>query len=350
MALPAIFGPTWEDSVANWCLGSEPAQGRQTAETALSELLRIWPERLAAMVAGNSGGLVVVSPAIENGIVLSACSALKGFEKVLHRLKSGERAAYTELLFAARLVKGGFQPVLEPPQGDGFLDTCVPTEAGGVYCEVIAPETSDAIEEVKTAASVLAATLRDQNKGRRVEVLLSVDIDDQISTEVADAVKTHDESDEIWNLAATAQVSKRVIGDDANIGPTIPSPKGVAIIGAAKCSIDGGLRTAGIVRVPVTDSRAKRLLYGESHHFSREEMNLLVMDVTRVISSTKAWSQMIERCLQPGQNRRFGAIVLFSTGMTGEKMAPLQDWNVVRNRYARKPVPESLLTKIVAPD
>jgi len=129
-----------------------------------------------------------------------------------------------------------------------------------------------------------------------------------------------------------------------------PSPDAAAIIGAAQCSIDNGVRTAGIVRVPVTDTRAKRLLYGESHHSSREEMNILVMDVTRVVSSLKVWSQLIERCLQPEQNQRFGAIVLFSAGISGERMAALQDWRAVWNPYAYKPIRESLLNKILVPN
>ncbi|PYV62525.1 MAG: hypothetical protein DMG97_40240, partial [Acidobacteria bacterium] len=90
---------------------------------------------------------------------------------------------------------------------------------------------------------------------------------------------------------------------------------------------------------------AKRLLYGESHHFSREQMNILVVDVTRIVSSLKIWSQLIEKCFQPEQNRRFGAVVLFSAGITGDKMAPFQQWKVVRNPYATKAIPESLLRK-----
>jgi len=345
MALPPVFGTTWEEFLANWCLGNAPLEDRETVENALCALFRIWPEREAAIAGVNTRGLVLVSPAIENGIVLSACENLNGFENVLRRLKTGERSAYTELNFAARLVKAGFQPVLEPALGSGFLDTRIPMDAGDVYCEVIAPETSDAICEIRMAASALATTLKEQNAGRRVEVLLSVDIDETISSRVVEAVRLHPDSNETWPLETIALVSKRVYGDDANVGPTIPSPEAAAIVGTAQCSLNSGVRTAGIVRVPVTDTRAKRLLYGESHHFSREQMNILVVDVTRIVSSLKIWSQLIEKCFQPEQNRRFGAVVLFSAGITGDKMAPFQQWKVVRNPYATKAIPESLLRK-----
>jgi hypothetical protein len=350
MVLPRVFGTTWEEFLVNWCLGNTPPDDPDTVENALCAIFRIWPEKIAAIAGGNTRGLVVVSPAIENGIVLSACENLHGFQNVLRRLKTGERSAYTELTFAARLVKAGFQPVLEPPLGRGFLDTRIPTTAGDVYCEVIAPETSDAIREVVTAVSSLATSLKEQNAGRRVEVLLSVDIDEGISSRVVEAVRLHPDSSETWPLETIALISKRVSGDDVNVGPTIPCPEAAAIIGSAQCSLDSGVRTAGIARVPVTDTRAKRLLYGESHHFSREQMNILVVDVTKIVSSLKFWSQLIEKCFQPEQNRRFGAVVLFSAGITGGKMAAFQQWRVVRNPYADKPIPESLLEKILVPD
>jgi hypothetical protein len=348
MALPPIFGNTWEEFVVNWCLGNAPVQDRPTAESALSALLRIWPEWEASLTP-NVRGLVLISPAIENGLILSACENLDGFPNVLRRLKNGERVAHSELTFAARMVKAGYRPTLEPPLGTGLLDTRIPMAEGQVYCEVIAPETRDVIQEVRTAASALATILRDENKGRRVEVLLAVDIDQNVSAKVAEAVKIHPDSNEAWAIGEIAVASKRLAGDDANVGPTIPAPEAAAIIGAAQCSVDRGMRSAGIVRVPVTDTRAKRLLYGESHHFSRGEMNLLVMDVTKVVSGLKAWRHLIERCFQPGQNRRFGAVALFFSGITGEKMSAMQNWEVVKNPYAYKPIPESLLQKILAP-
>jgi hypothetical protein len=76
-------------------------------------------------------------------------------------------------------------------------------------------------------------------------------------------------------------------------------------------------------------------------------MNILVMDVTRIVSSLNAWSQLIEKCFQPNQNRRFGAVGLFFTGITDEKMGPSEQWKVVRNPYAYKPLPESLLQTIL---
>jgi hypothetical protein len=176
------------------------------------------------------------------------------------------------------------------------------------------------------------------------------DIDEPTAARVVDAVGLHPVSDKIWPLDDIALISSRAAGDDPNVGPTIQGPEAAAIIGAAQGSLECGVRTAGIVRVPVTDARAKRLLYAESHHFSREHMNILVMDVSKCVTSLKAWGKLIENCLQPTQNRQFGAVILFFAGITGEKMTPRQEWRVVRNPHAYKPVPEVLLDNILRPE
>ena len=115
MALPTIFGPTWEDFIANWCLGNPPPGERDNIEKSLSTLFRLCPEKVEALAQTPMRGLLLVSPAIHTGDVLSACESLNGFEKVVGRLKSGERAAYSELIFAARLVKAGHE-FRQPPR------------------------------------------------------------------------------------------------------------------------------------------------------------------------------------------------------------------------------------------
>ena len=111
--------------------------------------------------------------------------------------------------------------------------------------------------------------------------------------------------------------------------------------------MDRGVGTLGIVRVPVTDERARRLMEGESHHFSRDEMNIVVMDVSKIVGNLDAWGQMIQRGLQPNLNRRFGAIIFYSWGRMGEKMTRHEHWRVIQNPHAYRPIPEWVLNKIL---
>jgi hypothetical protein len=347
MSLPAIFG-SWEQFLEKWCAANPPEEEREIVEQALSVLQRLWPERVTAMVNEGFRGLMVISPAIRHGLILSACEKLTGFENVLRRVKGGERSAYIELMFGARLVKAGYSPVLEPPLAGKALDTLIPTDDDNVYCEVIAPETSEAINEVRDAARKLSQALRDENPGKRIEVLFTTDIDEVSCARVLAAVKNHALSDEIWELDSTARISTRLRGNDPNVGPTIPSPPAAAIVGAAEGSWNEGVGTVGIVRIPVSDERARRLMEGETHHFSRDQMNILVMDVSKIVSNFDAWCEMIERGLQPNLNRRFGAVVVFTWGRIGEKMSTYDKWRIIVNPHAYRPVPEAVLDKIIS--
>jgi hypothetical protein len=347
LPLPPIFGSSWEEFMANWSLGNPPSLDRETVETALSALNKLWPEREAMLVNGPTRGPLPLSSAMQHGTILAKCERLAGFENVLRRVRTGERSALSELTFAARLIEAGFEPVLEPPSKSGVLDTLVRSEYGDIYCEVIAPDMSDAIAEITNDASSLATQLRDQNTGMRAEVLFSVDIDKDNSKRVAEAVALLPALEDIQVVGEIAVVSKKQFEAGDHIGASIPAPDSAGIIGNAQASELNGVRTVGIVRVPVSDARAKRLLSGESHHFSREEMNILVMDVTRIASSPQKWAELIGRCLQPNQNRRFGAVILLTSGVRAESKV-VHRWRVVRNPYAYKPIPEEFLQKIAS--
>jgi hypothetical protein len=86
---------------------------------------------------------------------------------------------------------------------------------------------------------------------------------------------------------------------------------------------------------------------GETHHFSRDEMNILVMDVSKIVSNFDAWCEMIERGLQPNLNRRFGAVAVFTWGRIGEKMSTYDKWRIIVNPHAYRPVPKAVLDKII---
>jgi hypothetical protein len=97
----------------------------------------------------------------------------------------------------------------------------------------------------------------------------------------------------------------------------------------------------------MTDERAKRLLYAESHHFSPDHINVLVINATSVPGGIKTWTPLIRCALQPTQNRRFSAIILFSVGIGGEKMGTLETWTAITNSHAYCPIPEKFLQRVV---
>jgi hypothetical protein len=293
-------------------------------------------------------GLLIVSPLIHLGSVLHACENLDGFDGVLRRLKTDERSAQSELRFAARLLEAGLTPILEPSLGSKVLDSVVEFKSQQVYCEVIAPETSDAMQQMQEVATELGSRIIEQNTGRRVEVLLDGGDIEHLVQPLLDSIRERQPSGVIEVLAGIGRVSITETHGSLDVGPIIPGESDGVVQCAIRVRHEGNLRTAAIIRTPVSDERAKKLLYAESHHFSKDEMNVLVMDVTAVPGAIKGWSKLVERCLQPTQNRRIGAVLLFSSRMDGGSASLKYDWRAIKNQHAYKAIPDAFIRLIVS--
>ena len=89
----------------------------------------------------------------------------------------------------------------------------------------------------------------------------------------------------------------------------------------------------------LSDDRAVRLLTAESHQLSRDLMNVLVFDVSRVQAGFDAWPDKIRVSLQPTRNTRFGAVAFYEEWTRTSDPIIRRRWNVVQNPHALKPVP-----------
>ncbi len=165
----------WEEFVAEWCLGIEPAQPPVEVERALDALRRLWPESLDDLQAHGARGLTFVAGAIENGLTLATCKSLSGFGPVMKRLRGGEESALAELQFARALVRCGFRPVLEPDIGSKVLDCSIGIGSERVFAEVIAPEQAAGIKSAQDTIRRLATGVVERSRGTRTEVLLTVE-------------------------------------------------------------------------------------------------------------------------------------------------------------------------------
>jgi hypothetical protein len=101
--------------------------------------------------------------------------------------------------------------------------------------------------------------------------------------------------------------------------------------------------------LPIDDVRAQRLLKDELHHFSKEPCNILVMNVAAVIGGIKSWGPLLERCFQPTQRTRIGAVILYEGGFEDGRVY-LQRWKVIPNPYAHIPIPALLLDALASLD
>ena len=338
----ADFGAAWADVIRYWCLGSEPAEPPFTAWLALEALDRWWPEYVDGMIASPIRGLLMIVSAIHLGTVLRSCEHLVGFDAILRRVRLGEQGALTELVVAANLVSLGYQPELEPAVGASRLDAVVTVDGTPVYIEVISPERSEVMIEAHASIQALATRVRTENPARKIEVLLNVDVSEEVATRVCAFVSAAPLSADVQDIPAIGAATIEPADRTMVIAPRIQAPADVTVLGAASGSSDDGSVTS--VRMPITDHRVQRLLDGELHHFSRADVNLLAIDVSRSAGSIRGWSPLIERRFQPNLNRRLGAVVVFQV----EKTTPAigHQWRAFRNPHALRPVPEALLTAL----
>ncbi len=346
------FGKTWSDVVANWYLGVRPETGPEAGWNALGTLECLWPEYLDKVLAEGARGVGVMAPVVDRGLALAACCQLVGFNSVLSRMQQGNTAALSEAQFAAALVKAGYHPVLEPWLRGKRLDTVVFVHGQRVYVEVVCPELSDVMRQAYASMQTLAERLVNETVGTRVGVRILAEPD----REVLDSVLS-------FVAAATPSLTKVVhqLGDMAlvqyevaspNLSPFQPAPlsPGVPTLFVESVRKQSGVVTRVHVDLPMSDERAERLVHTEARHFSRDQTNLLAMDVTKVPGGIRTWTPLIERRFQPTRNRRIGAVALFSSGLSVHRGALLRRWTVLCNPHALNPVPQSLLSDIVSLD
>jgi hypothetical protein len=353
VTLPLEFGPSWDAFVAEWCLGTPPVLSEIEVVGALETLKCLIPERFRDLISGPGRGLAFVLPAIDLGRILQACEKMPGFHKILARLQRHDRSAFSEAQFAEALSRIGCKLELEPRLGGAVPDTAIDWHGVRIYAEVISPEHADAIVSAHSDVRDLANAIKDIVPGCVVEVLLETDINPEVSAAVLRAVNALS-GDQPTRIEGLATLVRRPASIPLQVGPTLNYTGLGPVVGTAagliEGRVDGVVGAAGIVRMPVLDSRVRRLLAAELHHFSKDSYNVLAIDITAVTASPKDWAPLIQRSFQPAQNRRIGAVIFFSSGMAGTPLATRQRWAVVPNKYAYRTIPADLLAGIAALD
>lgn len=289
------FGENWAAVVAEWGLGTPLPVAADSGWAALDALERLYPARLDRVLTGDARGVWVLAPLIALGQDLAACEHLNGIGPVLARLRAtgkdgnGRRSAAAELRFAAALVALGYHPRLEPSLGAKKPDGLITTSAGDVYYEVIAPA---------------------------------------ISAKEQEALRTIREP--LDTLLKTGRKRQQRYGNDA-----------------IRADLERLMQPAEIY-VEVPNEQGVHLFEDETRHFSRETMNIVIMDVSALPYDVAAWVPVIARRFQPNQNRRIGAVVIMRVYNRAPVLIPC--YIIVPNPHASKPVPNNLLNSVRALD
>ena len=309
----------WPTFVRDWCLGVEPSFNQADARRALAALKSLWPERFERTLGFGGRGIGVVSPAIHLGSTLARTSDCVGFRSVLQRAVGGERAAVSELHFAAKLRVVGFTPSFSVDIGGKNLDIAIEVDGVKIFCEVVTPDRSDLEKEahnmVTRAQRVLGA-----KEGQHLEVQLLTFPTEAVIASVREGIDTSPAGD--W----------------------------VEIPGVARWRreehADSGRRSQ--FSWPANEHRAERLISSEYHHFAAIVPFVLVVDTLTSSLPPEGWTQAFAKAFQPTRNRRLGATVAYRDYVLAGESDYRAIVQVLANRFATHVVPLRLLTAIAS--
>jgi hypothetical protein len=343
------FGKDWDEVVRDWCLGLYFPIESDRAWEALGAIEHLWPERLGEVLTRGQRGYFVMAHVIDDGLTLTACQNLDGFEGVLSRIKKGEQAALSELRFAAALVNVGYEPVLDKEYRGKRPDALIIAENKEIFVDVITPEMSEDTKQAEVIASTLAQKpfhkLANQTTPSRLEVyILTLDLHN-FADEIAHFLDTRglSLSETVHTIPNIALVKYSEPDALHNIGPTIPVDTEFPVIGVGRANSTGNSVT---VRLPFTDDRLELLMHRKRKQFSEDEVNLLVIDLSGVSSSFKRWLPLARRRLQPTINRRFSVIVLFYRYLDISTAAFIRACHIEEHPNPYQRLPTSLLNDL----
>lgn len=344
MTQQSAFGKNWEEVVDTWYLDTPPKIDASIGMAALLAIERFWPAYVEEIVARGARGPAIIAPVIDLGQALLACVQLDGFGNVLKRCKGGEHSALSEIHVLAALVAMGYSPEIEPLLINGKRpDSRVSVDGMPVYLEVVAPSQSLPIRRAYAKLQQVAELLRDESNGGDIEVSYVANCPLERFEEIVPIVRSiaSEETTIVTESLGlgTVHISQFNEAQRASIHSFNSDDLPVIVVVSFSFGPEKNIRVT--VRLPIADDRAQELLEQEASHFLRSATNFLVLDVSSIPSGLRRWRALIERRFQPTINQRFGAALLIDRCTQDGYV--LTRWTVIRNPYARNPVPESLL-------
>jgi len=341
----ADFGADWSEVVQTWFLGQPTVIDAKQGWSALGALERLTPERLDELKRLPTEFPLMMSRAIRLGQDLADCEPCEGFERVLARVRKGERSAVSEIMWGALLIRSGCAIEFEPHVGPRRADTLIIIGDDTVYAEVMAPRLSVETTDKMAAMKDISEQLRDALHGVRVELHLTDDprvVDgDALLSSLADCVfGTQAGASEMTVAPVRWELYRSCASWRGPISPSKDSPR----FGTASFSIGGPDSCIVAVSADISDARIERMIQKKRRQMCRDNANLLVVDMTAVGGSKGEWDSLVPRRFQPGVNTRVGALVMLHEECEQHDLRFRT--SVTRNPYARRAIPASLIEAI----
>lgn len=337
--IPSEFGSSWEEFKREWCCSGTLGHSVSEVTNALATLKRLYPAEVERLSRNTARGLGLIAPAGELGRLLLECERAGGFAEVLGRLQKGERAAYSEFVVVWSLFRIGYAAQFGAPLAGRVLDVQSMVNGAPVYFEVVTPEQSDASTQDLHSVDQLTTTVKNQVSRCRVEIEIRKSMSAGDIILIANAVQAAPPGE--WILVGSVARLRRIDAGGALL-PLFDGDGAQILIGGAR-QVQGE-STSVIARWESSDARAKRVFNEEYHHFSEDVPNILIVDTCGVSSAMEQWPTQMARLLQPGRNRKVGAVVFFEQGCLGPPEAIRRRWRILVNPHAHVQIPKALLS------
>lgn len=338
------LGTTFSDFSKKWAGGSTLLIEENLGWEALGYLEHLWPEMIEKAITGQMKGGTFAAELVDAGLVLQSTYNINGFEEILNRLKAEETSAFRELVIASLLMKSGLKIELEPELNNRKPDFGFVFNGEYIYVETITPNSSDFHKKTEEFLMALGYHLVSKQRNNAIEITLLdepspdlfrmiVSLDEQIDVNPSfNSVYSYINRIE-WKYLQPqlSQGSIRIKNsqNQTNLGMFFTEPNRGTHVG-----------THYLMDEP---ERVGKLIDQEIKHFSKEHINLLIVD-TKNDSLSVDVKTAIERRFQPTINRRLSGVLVLSEFYTiigGVKMQ--REWRVFPNPHAYKPLSNLLL-------
>jgi hypothetical protein len=239
----------------------------------------------------------------------------------------------------------GYTAQFAPPLAGRVLDAVCTVGLIDVYFEVVAPELADASRAERQLIAQLSDAVRSAVSRCRGELELFEELSPVDFGGIIEAIQNAGSSN--WVFLGE-KLRFRRIDKGQPLLPTFDGDGAQNTFGG-ESSVQGDL-TGVIIRRETTDQRAKRVFNAEYHQFSDSVPNVLVIDVCAVSEGMKEWPAVIARLLQPGRNRKVGAMLFVDQGVLVPPEAIRRRWRVLLNPHAHLRIPDVLLNDLESLD
>jgi hypothetical protein len=339
--VPDEFGGSWSAFCSNWCPEGSLAYSAIQISAGLTAVKRLWPEKLAETVDRGGRGTWAAAVLVDAGLMLLACESAQSFTFVLRRLRLGQRAAYSEVVVGASIVRLGSAVKFEAGPGEPDLRSTM--DDVEIAFEVYAPDRSQNSADQRALVNALQRTISTAVTRCRVEIAI---IDTFSALDIKDLVETiRGAPSSAWTFVGNWARVRRI--DEGQGLAAVFDGDGAQVEIAGDSDVKGG-GTSTVIRWEESDNRAERSLENKRAQVREGAVSIVAMDVCAV-GGVAQWPEVISR-LRGVDYSKIAAVVFFDQGVVGPPEAVRRRWRVVENPHSVLKLPARLLSHLESLD